>query len=64
MQALLGSLAPGTENGSKLTTDQVKKLSEKIEELVGGVGSSDMGQTRNEKGEVSFSIGIYSTFVY
>lgn len=58
LQALLGSLAPGlgessAQNGTKLSPQLVKKLSEKLGELAGDVESNDVGPNRNEKGEVS-----------
>ena len=47
LQALLGSLS--SEDGTS-SADVARKLSEKLDELVGGV--SNPGQLRNEKGEV------------
>ena len=53
LQALLSSLGQSSsQNGSKLPADQVKKLSEKLEELMGNVGPADLSQPRNERGEV------------
>ena len=63
MQSLFGSLVAGTYDGPKLTADQVEKLSEKIDELVGGPRSSDMAQIHNEKSEVNMFIRFYLAFV-
>lgn len=48
LQALLGSLT--SEDGAKSSPDAAKKLSQKLEELVGGVASADL--SRNERGDV------------
>lgn len=52
LQALLGSIAPeGSDDNSKLTPEQLKKLSKKLDEILG----EDKGEgvvNQNEKGEV------------
>jgi hypothetical protein len=56
LQALVSSLSPdilgSTQHGEKLTPEQIKKLSDKLEELVGDGGSGEFTQNQNEKGEV------------
>lgn len=53
LQALLDSLAPGAEasEGGKRNPDQVRRISDKLGELLGEDAMPDMSQ-RNEKGEV------------
>lgn len=53
LQALLNSLSPGAqaEQDAKLNSDQVRTISDKLGELLGGDVVPDVGQ-RNEKGEV------------
>ena len=53
LQALLDSLAPGAEADArgKLNSNQVRKLSDKLGDLLGEDMMPDMSQ-RNEKGEV------------
>ncbi|KAF7975835.1 hypothetical protein HWV62_8395 [Athelia sp. TMB] len=53
LQALLGSLS--SKDGSS-SADVARKLSEKLDELVGGV--SDPGQPRNEQGELVNEEGL------
>jgi hypothetical protein len=49
LQALLGSFAPSSsQNGPKLSADQVNKLSEKLGELVGDIRSAESGDERGE----------------
>lgn len=53
LQALLNSLTPGAqaEQDAKLNPDQVRAISDKLGQLLGGDAVPDVGQ-RNEKGEV------------
>ncbi|KAI0723982.1 hypothetical protein C8T65DRAFT_628114 [Cerioporus squamosus] len=59
LQALLDSLAPGAEarGEEKLKSDQVRKISDKLGELLGEDAMSDMGQ-RNAKGELVNEEGL------
>lgn len=58
LQALFNSISPedASRPGEKLSSDQVKKISEKLGELLGDqdVGELIGNQKRNEKGEVRF----------
>ncbi|KZT09621.1 uncharacterized protein LAESUDRAFT_646357 [Laetiporus sulphureus 93-53] len=63
LQALLNSLSPGdptAENGGQLTSDQVRKMSDKLGEVLGdGAFASEGGeQRRNEKGELLNEEGL------
>lgn len=51
IQALLNSIAPGNTQGTG-TADAVKKLTEKLGELVGEDAMKEFNQGRNERGEV------------
>ncbi|KAI9057950.1 hypothetical protein FKP32DRAFT_1315213 [Trametes sanguinea] len=50
LQALLNSLSPGAQadEGGKLNSDQVRRISDKLGELLGEDAMPDMGR-RNEK---------------
>ena len=56
LQALVNSLSPeifGTsKDGDKLTPEQIKQLSDKMDELMGTDGSSGVDQSNRERGEV------------
>lgn len=61
LQALLSSISSGNrsvENGQDMTPGQVRKISDKLGELLGGgdVGGDVGNQRRNEKGEVCSTI--------
>ncbi|OCH87405.1 hypothetical protein OBBRIDRAFT_814126 [Obba rivulosa] len=63
LQALFNSLAPGissSQNDAKLTPDQARKISDKLDELLGdGVAEAESsGQRRNEKGELVNEEGL------
>ncbi|KAI0807718.1 hypothetical protein C8Q74DRAFT_1189355 [Fomes fomentarius] len=59
LQALLDSLAPGAEasEGGKRNPDQVRRISDKLGELLGEDAMPDMSQ-RNEKGELVNEEGL------
>ncbi|KAI0372950.1 hypothetical protein BV20DRAFT_963394 [Pilatotrama ljubarskyi] len=59
LQALLNSLSPGAQanEGDKLKSDQVRKISDKLGELLGEDAMPDTGQ-RNEKGELVNEEGL------
>ncbi|KAL1944725.1 hypothetical protein VTO73DRAFT_3155 [Trametes versicolor] len=59
LQALLNSLSPGAqaEQDAKLNSDQVRTISDKLGELLGGDVVPDVGQ-RNEKGELLNEEGL------
>ncbi len=63
LQALLDSLAPGAEarGEDRLKADQVRKISDKLGELLGDDVIPDMGQ-RNAKGEVCPSHCTFELF--
>lgn len=55
LHALLHSLAPGSSgdtSGGKLSAEQVRKLSDKLGEILGDKAEAGDGAKRNEKGEV------------
>ena len=56
LQALVNSLSPeifGTsKDGDKLTPEQIKQLSDKMDEIIGTDGPSSVGQNSSERGEV------------
>ncbi|KAL7283624.1 hypothetical protein ACG7TL_003059 [Trametes sanguinea] len=59
LQALLNSLSPGAQagEGDKLNPDQVRRISDKLGELLGEDAMPDMGR-RNEKGELVNEEGL------
>lgn len=67
LQALFNSISPEdvSRPGEKLSSNQVRKISDKLGELLGDqdVGELIGNQKRNEKGEVRFSacpVGVSS----
>ena len=54
MQALLGSLSPEdtSKHEGKITSDQVKKISEKLDQILGAAPEPGVDERRNERGEV------------
>ncbi|CDO73566.1 Glycosyltransferase Family 22 protein [Trametes cinnabarina] len=59
LQALLNSLSPGAQahEGGKLNPDQVRRISDKLGELLGEDAMPDVGR-RNEKGELLNEEGL------
>ncbi|KAI8989717.1 hypothetical protein BD414DRAFT_438892 [Trametes punicea] len=59
LQALLNSLSPGAQadEGGKLNPDQVRKISDKLGEILGEDAMPDIGR-RNEKGELVNEEGL------
>jgi hypothetical protein len=59
LQALVSSLAPGQNPGSKTPSkEDVSKLSDKLKELLGDVDSPQEAVQRNERGEVCTYTGV------
>ena len=60
LQALFNSISPedASRPGEKLSSDQVRKISDKLGELLGDqdIGELIGNQKRNEKGEVRFTV--------
>lgn len=61
LNAILQSLSPGDtqtsiDGGSKLSAEQVRKISDKLGEILGHQADSADGPKRNEKGEVCPSV--------
>ena len=72
LQALLNSVAPDSISGSqadasKLTTEQLAQLSDKLGEILGEnseiLHSGSDGTKRNEKGEVCLSEIIFALYI-
>lgn len=65
LSAILQSLSPDTAGapnggGAKLSTDHIRKLSDKIGQILGDKADSADGTRRNEKGEVCCQILLYA----
>ncbi|KAF9469337.1 hypothetical protein BDZ94DRAFT_1303822 [Collybia nuda] len=58
IQALLDSIAPESVAGNGTKADAVKKLTEKLEELVGEDAMKEFNQGRNERGELVNEEGL------
>ncbi|KIP12251.1 hypothetical protein PHLGIDRAFT_124164 [Phlebiopsis gigantea 11061_1 CR5-6] len=61
LHALLSSLSPGSSTGADgetLTTNQVRRISDKLGEILGAVPESGVGARRNEKGELVNEEGL------
>lgn len=55
LHAILNSLSPGSSaeaNGGKLVPEQVRRLSDKLGQILGDGVETGEGARRNEKGEV------------